>query len=79
MVTASATGLVVYAGPVEATAIGNIAVQLIGIGALRDIDEARSLIQVSFPPAIYEPSDVAKWDEAYSRFVGIVQTERRMN
>jgi hypothetical protein len=44
------TGLTVTAGPVEATALGNIAVQMIADGAVADIGAARRLIADSFPP-----------------------------
>lgn len=46
--TARATGLPVYAGPVEGTAIGNLAVQMIGAGELADLAAARSCIRRSF-------------------------------
>lgn len=46
--TARATGLPVYAGPVEGTAIGNLAVQMIGVGELADLAAARSCIRRSF-------------------------------
>ena len=45
---AEATGRRVVAGPAEATAAGNILVQAIGSGALKDLDEARAVVQASF-------------------------------
>ncbi len=66
---ADACGVPVIAGPVEATAIGNLCMQYIAAGELKDLAEARTLISDSFAPAIYEPSrDRAAWDEAYGRF-----------
>lgn len=53
--TADATGLPVYAGPTEGTAIGNIAVQMIAGGALRDVQHARDVIRESFPIRIFTP------------------------
>ena len=50
--TAAACGRKVTAGPVEATAIGNILVQMISAGALRNIAEARALSAKSFPPIV---------------------------
>ena len=47
--TAKETGKTVYAGPIEATALGNILAQLIGDGTVKDVEEARSLIRNSFP------------------------------
>lgn len=46
----------VYAGPVEATAIGNIVAQLIALGEIRDMKEARSIIQKSFKVKKYLPA-----------------------
>ena len=66
--TADATGRPVVAGPVEATAMGNIAVQLIGLGHLRSVQEARDLVRRSVAPKTYEPQDAAPWDESYARF-----------
>ena len=53
--TADATGLPVYAGPTECTAIGNIAVQMIAGGALRDVQHARDVIRESFPIRVFTP------------------------
>lgn len=53
--TAKATGRTVYAGPVEATAIGNIAAQMIASGELADLQEARHVIRQSFPIVQYTP------------------------
>ncbi|MCR4439117.1 MAG: rhamnulokinase family protein [bacterium] len=65
--TADATGLPVLAGPVEATALGNIAVQAIATGQLASLAEARELIARSFPLKEYRPQHRAAWDEAYGR------------
>ena len=47
--TARATGLTVFAGPTEGTALGNLMVQFISAGEYRDLAEARKAIQQSFP------------------------------
>jgi rhamnulokinase len=65
---ADATGRRVVAGPVEATALGNIAIQLVGTGAVADLSQARDLISESFPPRIFEPHSTAQWDSAYRNF-----------
>jgi rhamnulokinase len=70
--TADATQLPVVAGPVEATAIGNIAIQAIAAGRLASLDEARELIRRSFPVVTYEPGNGAPWDEAYGRFLNLL-------
>ncbi len=50
---AKATGCTVYAGPVEATAIGNIIVQMIAMGELADLEQGRALVANSFELEIY--------------------------
>ncbi len=68
--TADATGLPVRAGPVEATAIGNLAVQAIAEGELASVAEARDLVARSFPVTSHEPT--GDWAEARARFAAIV-------
>lgn len=55
LLTADATGLPVYAGPTEGTAIGNLAVQMIADGTLRDVQHARDVIRESFPIQVFMP------------------------
>lgn len=66
---ADACGRPVIAGPTEATAIGNIAVQAIANGEIKDLSEARQVVRRSFDVAEYEPKDTEMWDEAYERFL----------
>lgn len=66
--TANAIGRPVWAGPVEGSAIGNMLVQWISLGELRDIWEARKLVRESFPPVTYEPQEREAWEEAYGKF-----------
>ena len=47
--TADATGRTVIAGPVEATALGNIAMQMLATGAVTTLSQARAIIAQSFP------------------------------
>jgi rhamnulokinase len=68
--TASATGLPVRAGPVEATASGNLCVQAIAAGELASIAEARELVARSFPVTTYDPN--GDWTEARARFADVV-------
>ncbi len=72
--TADCSGKTVYAGPVEATSLGNIAMQLIASGELRDVADARAAIRRSFDVATYEPDAAgkSKWDAAYEKFCGII-------
>jgi len=69
---ANALGIPVVAGPVEATAIGNLACQLISLGELSGTDDAREMIKRSFPTDTYMPVDREKWDEAYFRFCKLI-------
>ncbi len=72
--TACACGVKVYAGPVEATVLGNVAVQLISSGDIKDIAEARKIISDSFTLKEYEPKDSQKWNEACERFKNIINS-----
>jgi rhamnulokinase len=69
--TAGATGLPVRAGPAEATAIGNIAVQAIAAGELGSVAEARELVTRSFPIVAYDPE--GDWAEARARFAALAR------
>jgi rhamnulokinase len=66
--TAEATGKRVLAGPVEATALGNVAVQIAATGAAASLAEVRALIDRSFPTEVYEPLDPGRWDVQAERF-----------
>ncbi len=71
--TADATGVPVYAGPAEATVMGNIAVQLISLGEIKDWKEARKIVGDSIELMTYIPKDTKSWDEAfveYSKYLG---------
>ncbi|MGC8667835.1 MAG: rhamnulokinase [Chthonomonadales bacterium] len=71
--TADVTGRRVLAGPVEATAIGNLCVQAIAAGELDTLEHARDLIRSSFPLAEYRPSATHSLEEHYRRFEALVQ------
>ncbi|MDE2820416.1 MAG: rhamnulokinase [Chloroflexota bacterium] len=66
--TANAIGRPVLAGPAEATATGNAIVQLIALGELRDVAEARAMLSESAELVLFEPVDRAAWDANYERF-----------
>lgn len=71
--TASASHCRVTAGPVEATALGNIAVQFMALGEIKDLREAREIIARSEKTREYLPRGAAMWDGAYDRFRKIIQ------
>jgi rhamnulokinase len=65
---ADATGRTVLAGPVEATAAGNVLIQAMALGQLADLAAIRRVVRSSFPITTYQPRDAATWDAAYNRF-----------
>ncbi len=71
--TADATAKPVVAGPIEATAAGNVLVQAIATGVVENLAEARQIVRNSFELEDFTPADTAIWDEAYARFRGIVE------
>ena len=75
--TADATGLRVVAGPVEATALGNIAMQMVATGAAGSIADARAVIDASFPTETFEPSGDQRWNTAYARFQSLLSGATR--
>ena len=71
--TADASGLSVVAGPVEATSAGNILVQAIAAGCVRDLEEVRLITRRSFVLNVYESRPSTAWDEAYRRFKPLIE------
>ncbi len=65
---ADACNVNVVAGPIEATAAGNIAVQMMALGELSSLSHARQVIALSEQPKFYQPEKAAAYDEAYARF-----------
>jgi rhamnulokinase len=73
--TADATGKPVVAGPVEATAIGNLLMQAISSGTVHTLEAGRQIVRDSFPPDIFEPASQTGWDTAYRRLLdGMAQS-----
>ena len=71
--TADATGRTVIAGPVEATAIGNVALQMVATGAVSTLAEARRMIGESFPVETFEPSAPERWDAPFRRLRDVME------
>ena len=67
--TANLTGKTVFAGPVEATALGNAMVQLIAAGEFRSLEEARTALLGSCEIVEYVPDRQQKWKELYEGFL----------
>lgn len=70
--TAGANGRTVIAGPTEATALGNIAVQLMALGEIESVAQARQMIADSEATYEYQPQDTKLWNAAYERFIATV-------
>lgn len=64
---ANATGRPVLAGPIEATAAGNILAQMLALGDIKSLAEGRALIAKSFPLEAFEPRETDRWTEAAER------------
>jgi rhamnulokinase len=67
--TADATSRQVIAGPVEATALGNVLVQALAGGHISSLAEGRDLVRRSFPVETYEPRPSDLWEAAYHRYL----------
>ena len=72
--TADALNCTVVAGPVEATSIGNILMQLHALGEIRSLVEGRLVIRRSFETKMFEPKNTGAWDDAYARFEKILSS-----
>ncbi|MCL2118085.1 MAG: rhamnulokinase [Planctomycetaceae bacterium] len=69
---ADACGRRVVAGPIEATAIGNLMMQAVASGDVSGIPQAREVVRDSFEVIEYLPQDTAVWQDAYGRFCKII-------
>lgn len=69
--TASSCAVPVTAGPIEATVLGNIAVQLLAQGCVKTVAEAREIVARSEKTTEYLPENPESWAEAYKRFEAV--------
>jgi rhamnulokinase len=72
--SANATQLRVITGPVEATAAGNITIQAMALGHLKNLEEARALVKNSSELNEYLPEDKEAWGKASKRFKSLCET-----
>ena len=72
--TADAIGREVLTGPVEATALGNVMMQILAMGEIKSLEEGRDLIRRSFPIETFEPKteDREAWDGAYGKLIDLI-------
>ena len=71
LAAADATGRRVVTGPIEATAIGNILMQMLAVGQINSLSEGREIVRRSFPVETYEPQEDQVWVDAYERFLAL--------
>jgi rhamnulokinase/L-fuculokinase len=70
--TANACQLKVKAGPIEATVLGNIVLQLIASGDVKDLTKGRNIICNSQELASFSPKEAVVWDDAYQKFKELI-------
>ena len=69
--TANAIGKTVYAGPSEATAIGNLLMQAKAAGLVSDKKEMRQIIRNSVELEVFSPEYSQVWDSNYQKYLAI--------
>ncbi len=73
--TASACNCKVSAGPIEATVLGNIAIQLMATNQIENLYKAREVIKNSQDIYQYYPNDFDLWNGAYERFKDVIKSK----
>jgi rhamnulokinase len=73
--TADASGRKVLAGPAEATAVGNVAMQILATGAATSLKEVRAIVDRSYPAEVFEPLDTENWNRQAERFEHYCEAE----
>jgi rhamnulokinase len=63
----------VIAGPIEATAMGNILMQALALGHIESLEEGRAVVRRSFQVRTYEPVDAGPWEDAYDRYLRLLE------
>ena len=71
--TANSCDRTVKAGPIEATVMGNVAVQFMSDGTIKDVAHARKAVADSETLKVYNPENADEWKQAYPRFVEIAK------
>lgn len=71
--TANAIGRKVVTGPAEGTAMGNILIQAMGEGSIKDVAQLREVVRASVDTGEYLPQDKQAWDEAYARYCRVTK------
>ena len=72
--TADAVGRPVLTGPVEATATGNVLMQMLALGHIASLEEGRDVVRRSFEMRSYMPHKSSVWDDAYGKYLNLIET-----
>ena len=72
---ADATGRTVIAGPVESACVGNLLLQAVALGELKDVHEARAVVRASFATEVYESRRTQQWEDAYEKLLGLMKSK----
>ena len=59
-------------GPIEATVLGNLVLQLMATKEIDGLQRARDIIAKSQNIEVYEPQNVEEWNNAYKKFLDII-------
>jgi rhamnulokinase len=70
---ADCVGRPVVTGPVEATAVGNVLMQMVAMKDIKSLAEGRAIVRKSFETQVYEPRRSREWDAAYAKFVELTK------
>ena len=73
--TANCIDIPVVAGPAEATALGNIILQLIALGEIDSVEQGKKIIAENEKLIEYAPNHSMGWESAYARFVSIIENK----
>ncbi len=71
--TANSLNIPIKAGPIEATAIGNILIQAYALGQLRNVKELRKIVSDSFTIDTYYPENEFAWEVNYEKYIKIIR------
>jgi len=74
--TADAIGRRVVTGPIEATATGSIIMQAMALGQVASLEEGRQVVRNSFEVVSFEPTGDPGWDDAYPRYLSLLEQTR---
>ena len=71
--TANSCGITVSSGPVEATAMGNVLIQLMAQGEVENLSRAREIVRASEKISYFEPENTDEWEKAYEKYEKVIR------